>query len=101
MLNGGVGADSVVFFQSHSFVLQHDRTLFEKTDKIYNNGVSRESPLPLPLAWVANEKFRPNDGHEQHKGQASHCVPTNMASSWGGKFAELNCCYGKTGDRPC
>ena len=46
VLNWGVGADSVVSFQSHSFVLQHYRTFYEKPDKMYNNVVSRESHLP-------------------------------------------------------
>ena len=38
---------------------------------------------------VANERIRPNDGHAIAKSRRSsmwdHCVPTNMASSWGGK----------------
>ena len=76
-------------FLYKSFIfLQHYRTLYEKTAKMYNNGVSRESHLLLWL-FLAHEPIRPNDGHAIAKSRRSsmwdHCVATNMASSWGGK----------------
>ena len=55
--------------------LQHYRTLYEKTDKIYNNGVLWESPLPRWL-WYSMNGLGPigNDGHAQRKSQASHAL---------------------------
>ena len=47
----------------------------KKNDKIYNNDVSRESPLPHWLWQPMNGYIRPNDGHAQiNKNQASHAL---------------------------
>ena len=105
--------------------------MYEKNDKIYNNGVSRESPLPRWLWYIANERIMPNDGHAQRKSQASHalaCGTTVSRRIWRFPGAEktihavffqsqrnwrkvlnnirqtenrFGCCYGKTDDGPC
>ena len=59
----------LVSFQSPSFVLQHYRTLYEKTIKYTQWRISGKPSSSLAL--VANERISPNDGHAQRKSQDS------------------------------